>query len=93
LTKIINNLALSLVFLFSFFAGPVIAQQKNTSPVVIAQAKQSNTAVIRGNRNSKIYHLSRGCPSYHKIAPRNIVVFNTEDQARAAGYRKAKNCR
>lgn len=48
---------------------------------------------IRGNRNSNIYHLPSGCPSYNKVSQRNIVEFATEEQAEAAGYRKAGNCR
>ncbi len=48
---------------------------------------------IRGNRNSKVYHLPVGCPSYGQISERNIVEFATEAEAQAAGYRKAGNCR
>ena len=44
---------------------------------------------IRGNRMSRIYHLPGGA-SYDKIAPRNIVRFESEAQAQAAGYRRAK---
>lgn len=44
---------------------------------------------IRGNRMSRIYHLPGGA-SYDKIAPRNIVKFESEAQAQAAGYRRAK---
>lgn len=48
---------------------------------------------IRGNRNSKIYHLPEGCPSYDKVSLRNVVEFSSELEAQAAGYRKARNCR
>lgn len=44
---------------------------------------------IKGNRNSKIYHLPGGA-SYNKISPKNIVYFNSEAEAQAAGYRRAK---
>ena len=44
---------------------------------------------IRGNRNSRIYHLPQDA-SYHKISPRNIILFESEAQAQAAGYRRAK---
>lgn len=47
---------------------------------------------IRGNKNSKVYHLPSGCPSYNRMAPHNIVAFDSEQQAAAAGYRKAGNC-
>ena len=46
---------------------------------------------IRGNRNSKIYHLP-GCPGYKTLSSANIVPFASEDEAQHAGYRKAKNC-
>lgn len=49
--------------------------------------------LIRGNKNSKVYHLLEGCPSYDAMSPRNIVEFATEGEAIQAGYRKAGNCR
>jgi hypothetical protein len=49
------------------------------------------TGPIVGNRNSKIYHLPN-CPDYSKVAERNRVPFNTEAEAQATGYRKARNC-
>ncbi|SOC14593.1 deoxyribonuclease-1 [Alloalcanivorax xenomutans] len=48
---------------------------------------------IHGNRNSKVYHLPQGCPSYNAMKPSNRVNFDSEAAARAAGYRKAGNCR
>jgi hypothetical protein len=51
----------------------------------------SSTEPIIGDRSSRVYHLS-GCPSYSKVAERNRVLFKTEAEARAAGYRKAVNC-
>lgn len=49
--------------------------------------------VIRGNRNSKVYHLPEGCPSYDRVSERNIVEFQSESEAQTAGFRKAGNCR
>lgn len=46
---------------------------------------------VKGNRSSKIYHLPQ-CPNYADVSPRNSVPFNSERQARAAGFRKARNC-
>lgn len=46
---------------------------------------------IKGNKNSKIYHLP-GCPNYNDIAERNIVWFKTHEEAKAAGFRMARNC-
>ncbi len=48
-----------------------------------------NKGEIRGNKNSKIYHL-KGQLNYDKISPENIVYFNSEQEAINAGYRKAK---
>lgn len=48
-------------------------------------------AVIRGNRNSKIFHRP-DCPSYNAMASRNIVEFGSESEALNAGYRLARNC-
>jgi len=48
---------------------------------------------IRGNRNSMIYHLSDGCPGYSQIGEQNRVIFESEQAALEAGYRKAGNCR
>lgn len=46
---------------------------------------------VKGNRNSKIYHLPH-CPSFADVSPRNSVPFTSEQQAQDAGYRKARNC-
>ena len=46
---------------------------------------------VRGNRNSGIYHLP-DCPDYEKISFRNRVSFRTESEAKASGFRKARNC-
>lgn len=57
---------------------------------LIGPAAVTNGRVI-GNRNSNIYHVP-GCRSYDDVAERNRVYFETEEQATAAGYRKARNC-
>lgn len=48
---------------------------------------------VRGNRNSKVYHLPRGCPGFDQIADHNRVPFPSPAAASAAGYRRAGNCR
>ena len=48
---------------------------------------------IIGNRNSNVYHLPHGCPSYSRVAPHNQVKFQSEAEAQTAGFRKAGNCR
>ena len=60
-----------------------------------SQSTQSSTpastgqGIIKGNKNSKIYHLP-GQKDYDKINPKNVVYFNSEAEAQAAGYRVAK---
>lgn len=60
-----------------------------------SQSTQSSTpastgqGIIKGNKNSKIYHLP-GQKDYDKISPKNVVYFNSEAEAQAAGYRVAK---
>lgn len=44
---------------------------------------------IKGNKKSKIYHVPTG-RDYDKVSPQNIVWFQTEADAQAAGYRRAK---
>lgn len=56
-----------------------------------AAGAAGSDGVVRGNRNSKIYHLV-GCPSFDAMSARNIVQFSSEKDALAAGYRKAGNC-
>lgn len=62
-------------------------------PALGSATEKRASAPIRGNRNSKIYHMPRGCPSYSRISEQNIVEFATAAEAEDAGYRKARNCR
>ena len=55
--------------------------------------RSTSTGVIIGNRNSHVYHLPHGCPSYAKVAAKNQMSFESESQAQAAGYQRAGNCR
>lgn len=45
--------------------------------------------IIKGNKKSKIYHVPGGA-SYNRISVKNVVFFNSEADAQAAGYRRAK---
>lgn len=76
-------------------ADGIVSQLPQNHPVIRAQEQQEKFLFIpiRGNRNSNIYHLPEGCPGYNQMAERNIVVFRSEQEAIAAGYRKAGNCR
>jgi hypothetical protein len=55
-----------------------------------AATATSPSGVVRGNSESKIYHLP-GCPGSKSSRPTNVVAFANEAAARNAGYRKAKN--
>lgn len=76
----------------------VTTQKQEMSQNNQSQATQSaqtqdtiNTATsqkIIGNKNSKIYHTPD--QAGYNILPKNIVYFNSEQEALAAGYRKAK---
>jgi deoxyribonuclease-1 len=56
-------------------------------------AQSGSDTAVRANRNSRVYHLPEGCPSYNDVSARNIVEFASESAAQAAGYRKARNCK
>lgn len=78
-------------------AGGAVSPSVGTAPppvgaTVAAPAPQTFAPVV-GNRNSQIYHVYGHCPSYNDVSAQNRVVFASEQQAQAAGYRKAKNCR
>jgi hypothetical protein len=64
-----------------------------TSGAMVKSTPQSTKEIdlrIKGNRNSMIYHLP-GCASYSRTK-NNVEWFKTEEEAQAAGYRKARNC-
>jgi len=65
-------------------------------PASIKENQSSNQGVklpIHGNKNSKIYHLPAGCPSYNAMSSKNKVAFDSVQEAVSAGYRIAGNCR
>lgn len=73
----------------------VFTPRVSTAPVALATTTPSNAQAgsVHGNKNSHIYHLSSGCPSYDMISSKNLVVFGSEAEAVASNYRKAGNCR
>lgn len=64
-------------------------EAETKEPITSSAASQGE---IRGNKESKIYH----CPGqayYDQMADsKNLVIFQTEQEAIDAGYRKAKRC-
>jgi hypothetical protein len=73
-------------------APPPASTTATAKPLGLLGPAVSSAIEVRGNRNSKIYHVP-GCRNYDDIAMRNRVIFKTEAEAVAAGYRKAGNCR
>lgn len=61
--------------------------QKETD---IVKKPKDKVGKIKGNKNSKIYHLPGG-KSYDKVKETNAVYFDSEEEAKSAGYRKAQN--
>ncbi|WP_233208846.1 endonuclease I family protein [Zhongshania marina] len=75
---------------------------KNSSTGLVQPIQRKSAAVesnvsdqggVRGNKNSSVYHLPVGCPSFDRVAVHNRVAFSSEQAAAAAGYRKAGNCK
>lgn len=62
-------------------------------PIPQVSSLSASNPYIWGNRNSQIYHIQKHCPGYETISSKNRVAFNNEQQAQAAGYRKAQNCK
>ena len=71
-------------------AIPVKAQQAAAQPTL---ASAIGGSLIIGNRKSQVYHLSQGCPGYEQVSAKNQITFDSESDAKAAGYRKAGNCK
>lgn len=70
--------------------GAGLAPQE-IAPTPASQTANASDGEIRGNRRSMVYHLPT-CPDYSRLSAKNIVTFKSEEDARRAGYRKAKNC-
>ncbi len=91
---IVGSFALaSVVAAGSFFYG-IKSAPATTQQNFAAQTEQQSSGVdlkIKGNRNSKIYHL-RGCPNYDDLKEKNVIWFKTKEEATSAGYRMARNC-
>lgn len=72
--------------------GEAPNRAKPKPAVAPATEHQQISGAIVGNRNSKVYHLPKGCPSYNQVSERNRVLFASEAEAETAGYRRAGNC-
>lgn len=72
-------------------SGEVKTFVSDSKKIKTVETKPEKDLKIKGNKNSRIYHLP-GCPNYNDIAERNIRWFKTHEEAKAAGFRMAKNC-
>jgi deoxyribonuclease I len=71
--------------------NPFISRQTQPALTTSADRAPASSDSIIGNRSSKVYHRPE-CPSYDQVAPQNRVLFTSEAEAQAAGYRVAGNC-
>ena len=61
-----------------------IAQKKEAQ----TQLQQSKKVIVRASKRSGYYYTPTH-PSYNNIAAKNLLVFNSEETAQKAGYRRA----
>ena len=61
-----------------------IAQKKEAQ----TQLQQSKKVIVRASKKSGYYYTPTH-PSYNNIAAKNLLVFNSEEAAQKAGYRRA----
>lgn len=57
--------------------------------LIISEEKVEEAYLIKGNKNSKVYHLPEW-DSYETVKEKNAVYFETEKEARDAGFRPAR---
>ncbi|WBW50554.1 stalk domain-containing protein [Peptoniphilus equinus] len=70
------------------FQEAYVVRAVSGDTVPLPASDQAQGKII-GNKNSGIYHVPGGA-SYDKVSSKNAVYFDTEAQAQAAGYRRAK---
>jgi len=66
------------------------------SAVIAESIKYEDTTLVGGkfvaSKNSTIYHFP-WCSGAKRIAEKNKIYFNSKEEAKSAGYRKAANCK
>lgn len=70
---------------------PAASLQPAAAKPAVAVSGRVHAAVL-GNKNSRKYHLPH-CPGYQQVKAANQQMFDSEQQAVAAGYSRAGNCR
>lgn len=69
-----------------------VPASQSEAPARQVQVAARQDGPVFGNKRSGVYHLPQGCPSYSQVSTKNRVQFSTEQEALAAGFRKAGNC-
>ena len=69
--------------------SPTAFPTRTVRPTAVPDATPCRPGQIKANKSSKIYHVPGGA-SYSRTV-NAVECFDTEDQAAAAGYRKARN--
>ncbi|MBI6548304.1 endonuclease [Xenorhabdus lircayensis] len=64
----------------------------NQAPSQKATSKTAPNGMIKGNKNSQIYHFTH-CSSYKTVSDKNAIYFRSEAEAKKAGYHLAGNCK
>ena len=97
ITALATMCACLIAVMIGFSGRQAAVDSPNPTTTVSSNQSENQTSPdtvdlkIKGNRNSKIYHLP-GCPNYNDISDKNIVWFKTHEEAKSAGYRMARNC-
>ena len=52
------------------------------------QAQQSKKMIVRASKKNGYYYIPTH-PSYNNVAAKNLLVFNSEEEAQRAGYKRA----
>lgn len=79
------------VFVYNVQPNIIINYQNGESKLTDNNIISNEDVEIRGNRRSKVYHMP-GQNAYDEMEfSANLIIFQNEEEANAAGYRKAKH--
>ena len=90
--KTLNGILVKEGYAYANYYKPDIKYQeylKELEKSAQENKKIDQTCLIKGNKNSKVYHLSER-DSYDTVKEKNAVYFETEKEAKEAGFRPAR---
>lgn len=70
----------------------VPAEAKTGTPETAATIEELPSMFYVGSKNGTVYHLPH-CSGAKRIKEENKITFDTKEEAEAAGYRPAANCK